>query len=181
MSCAIKIDNGSHIKIENCKIIGFDKGIDANNVDNIILNSNMIQVSENYPRRKLCYCGSGKLYKNCCGRNNKLKRKIGISVKGNNNLVEKNILVGEGVLLEGDYNKISDNKIILTDDQILDIIKELALPVEVPCEYVREVLQEPKKNPVTKYKLFHWLKENGFDAGGITSIMVSLLGYLPNI
>lgn len=178
MSCAIKIDGGSNIKIKNCKILGFDKGIEANNVKSSILDSNIVQVSENYPRRKPCYCGSGKLYKNCCGRSNKLKRKIGISVKGNNNLVEKNIVVGEGVLLEGDYNRISENKIILTDEQILDIIKELNLPIGTPQEFVREILQESRKKDVTQYKLFDWLKRNGLNIGEIFNLVISLLDYL---
>ncbi|MGL6120817.1 MAG: SEC-C metal-binding domain-containing protein [Fusobacteriaceae bacterium] len=173
MNCAIKLDGVTNSRIENCKISGFTRPIEATNCENNIIIKNEVTLPKDYPRRKPCYCNSGKLYKNCCGR----KKMIGIKVKGDKNKIVDNKVMSSGcnsvgIDIEGNENDVLKNQII-SDEQIKKMIKQMSFPENTPTEYINEVLiVKPKES--TKYKLYEWLEKNGINASWGISTLISL-------
>lgn len=173
MSCCIKLNGVVHSKIENCKMIGFTNPIEATNSENNIIIKNEIILPKDYPRRKPCYCNSGKLYKNCCGR----KQMIGIKVKGDKNKIVNNKIVSSAgnlvaIDVEGNENNVLKNEIIL-NEQIKKAIKTMNFPENTPSEYIEEVLIDKSKEPI-KYKLYDWLEKNEINASWGISTLISL-------
>lgn len=173
MSCCIKLNKVSQSKIENCKISGFTNPIETTNCENSTIIRNEIILPKDYPRRKPCYCNSGKLYKNCCGR----KKMTGIKVKGDKNKIVDNKIMSSSsnsvaIDVEGNENDILKNQIIL-DEQIKKAIKKMNFPENTPNEYIKEVLIDKTKEPIN-YKLYDWLDKNGINASWGINTLISL-------
>lgn len=173
MNYGIKLDGVINSRIENCKISGFTNPIETLNCENNIIIGNEITLPQDYPRRKPCYCNSGKLYKNCCGR----KKMIGIKVKGTKNKIVDNKVMSSGgnsigIDIEGNENDILKNEVIL-DEKIKTLIEKMNFPENTPTEYIKEVLTDKPKES-TKYKLYNWLEKNGINASWGISTLISL-------
>jgi hypothetical protein len=109
---------------------------------------------------------------------------VGIKISGMNNVINDNQIKTDdvGIHIEGDENEALRNNIEIHKPKLVEIIKKLNLPENLPPEYLLEAIEILSKvantsqapNLLESSSLKNWLNKNGFNMSFWVSTAISL-------